>query len=200
MRKVDPVKHEEKRREILEAAGRCFARDGFQGASTSAICAEAGISSGHLYHYFDSKEAIIAAMAQANLDRATAHFNQLVETTDAVGSLVLELAKLDAMIKRPGQPLALDMFAEARRNLALADILQEHSRGMRGLLADLLRKGQARGEVDPDLDPESAATILISLTDGTKTLGIRNPKLDVKKTSKMFTTLVSRFLAPPAKR
>ncbi len=55
MRKLDPVKHEEKRREILAAAGRCFARDGFRGASISQICAEAGISSGHLYHYFASK-------------------------------------------------------------------------------------------------------------------------------------------------
>jgi hypothetical protein len=63
-------------------------------------------------------------------------------------------------------------------------------------VADLLRKGQARSEVDPDLDPESTATILISLIDGTKTLGVRNPKLDVEKTSKVLKTLVSRFLAP----
>jgi TetR/AcrR family transcriptional repressor of uid operon len=41
MRKIDPVKHEEKRQEILEAAGRCFARKGFQGATISDICAEA---------------------------------------------------------------------------------------------------------------------------------------------------------------
>ena len=42
MRKLDPVRHEQRRREILAAAGRCFARDGFRGASISDICAEAG--------------------------------------------------------------------------------------------------------------------------------------------------------------
>src|SRR5260221_11274361 len=79
MRKVDPVKHEKKRQDILEAAGRCFVRDGFRGASTSDICAEAKISPGHLYHYFASKEAIMAAMAEANLDQAAPRLRLMVQ-------------------------------------------------------------------------------------------------------------------------
>lgn len=63
MRTVDPVRHEERRRKILEAAKRCFARDGLWGASVSGICAEVGISPGHLYHYFKGKEAILSAIA-----------------------------------------------------------------------------------------------------------------------------------------
>src|SRR5215467_9131451 len=59
MRRLDPVKHEEKRQEILAAAKACFARDGFLGISIADICQEAGISPGHLYHYFDSKDAIL---------------------------------------------------------------------------------------------------------------------------------------------
>ena len=46
---------------ILEAALRCFRAEGFHGASISRICAETGISAGHLYHSFDSKEAIVSA-------------------------------------------------------------------------------------------------------------------------------------------
>ncbi len=69
MRKVDPVKYEEKRRDILQAAMQCFVRDGFRGASISDICAAAGISPGHLYHYFPGKEAIIGAMAETRLGR-----------------------------------------------------------------------------------------------------------------------------------
>ena len=91
MRKVDPVKYDEKRREILEAAGRCFVRDGFHGTSTSAICAEAGISPGHLYHYFASKEAIIEAMAVANLGRAAERFSQLAESSNVVTALLSEI-------------------------------------------------------------------------------------------------------------
>jgi len=79
MRKVDPVKHEKKRRDILEAAARCFARDGFRGASTADICAEAKISPGHLYHYFASKEAIMGAMAEAKLGEAAARLRHMVQ-------------------------------------------------------------------------------------------------------------------------
>ena len=67
MRKINPDKHEEKRSQILEAALCCFARSGFRGASISDICEEAGIRSGHLYHYFDKKGAIVEAIAKASI-------------------------------------------------------------------------------------------------------------------------------------
>jgi len=56
MRKVEEAKHDEKRRQILKAAKRCFIRHGFRGASISDICAEARISPGLLYHYFENKK------------------------------------------------------------------------------------------------------------------------------------------------
>jgi len=72
MRKCDaqigPAKHEEKRREVLDAAETCFVRAGIRGASISEISAEAKMSSGHIYHYFPSKEAIVAAMAAVGMD------------------------------------------------------------------------------------------------------------------------------------
>ena len=58
------LKHGEKRQEILGAAKRTFLRSGLRGASIAAICSEAGISPGHLYHYFDSKEAVFAALVR----------------------------------------------------------------------------------------------------------------------------------------
>ena len=46
MRKTDPLKFDEKKREILAAATRCFLRDGLQGASIAQICAEANTGAG----------------------------------------------------------------------------------------------------------------------------------------------------------
>ena len=91
MRKVDPVKHEEKRRKILEAAAQCFGRSGFQGASISHICVEAGMSAGHLYHYFPSKEAILEAVALASLDRLQAAYENFFSgSRPASGAAVIE--------------------------------------------------------------------------------------------------------------
>ena len=52
----------------------CFARSGFHKASMQDICAEAGMSAGNLYRYFRSKEAIIAAIAEAERVRNAALF------------------------------------------------------------------------------------------------------------------------------
>ena len=44
MRKVDPIKQQERRRHILNAAAHCFAEHGFHGTSTAQICERAGMS------------------------------------------------------------------------------------------------------------------------------------------------------------
>lgn len=196
MRKVDPVKHAEKRQTILEAAARCFARDGFHGAPTAAICAEAGISPGHLYHYFASKEAIIAAMADANLERTAKRFGEIAEGSNIIAALASEVEQTKPRHIRTKRPMLLEMLAEAGRNPAVAEIVHKHSKGVRNLLADLVRKGQAAGEVDPGLDADLVAAILMSVVDGSKILPIRNPKLDKSKTMDLLKTMIARFLAP----
>ncbi|MFN2612518.1 MAG: TetR/AcrR family transcriptional regulator, partial [Solirubrobacterales bacterium] len=49
----------EKRRQILEAAIRVFARQGFHNCRVADIAAEAGVAYGLVYHYFNSKEEIL---------------------------------------------------------------------------------------------------------------------------------------------
>lgn len=198
MRTVDPVKHEQKRREILDAARRCFAQDGFRGAFISTICAEAGISPGHLYHYFESKEAILGAIVEMVLEDATEHFDRTMEeSSDALAALISEMEQAKARKEPGGNILILDMFAEAGRNPKLAKVLQKHSRGMRQLLADFLLKGQERGRIDPSLDAETAATVLIGVIDGSKVMAVRDPSLNRIKTIELLHTLIVRFLTPP---
>ncbi len=198
MRTVDPVKYEEKRREILGAARRCFSRGGFRGASISDICAEAGISPGHLYHYFGSKEAILGAIVEMVLEETTERFGRTMEESpDALAALISEMEQAKAE-KEPGvHVLVLDMFAEAGRNPAMAEVLQEHTRGMRRLLADFLRKGQARGQIDPSLDAETAAAVLIGVIDGSKIMAVREPSPNRMKTIELLRTLIDRFLTQP---
>jgi AcrR family transcriptional regulator len=49
----------DKRRTILDAAVRVFARQGFHGCRVSDIADEAGVAYGLVYHYFDSKDAVL---------------------------------------------------------------------------------------------------------------------------------------------
>jgi len=198
MRRLDPVKHEEKRQEILAAAKACFAREGFHGASIADICAQAGISPGHLYHYFPGKEAILDAIGAAALKEGARQFGELVESGNALSAIgtVIEEAKRRNL--RADFILFLELAAETHRNPKLAKMLREMSRSTRSILAEFLKKGQANGLIDPGLDPETAATILFGILDGARMMTVRDPKLDMAQILDTIKLLVRRFLQPPS--
>jgi TetR/AcrR family transcriptional repressor of uid operon len=198
MRKVDPVRHEEKRSEILDAAARCFGRKGFGGASIADICAEAGISPGHLYHYFASKEAIISAMTEIGLERATIRFSEMMKSSNAVEALLAELGKPKPPRDWPKLAIIIDMLAEASRNPEVGKIVRDQSRALRTLLEGFVREGQAQGQIDRSLDVSLTAAILLSVLDGAKTLAIRDPKIDMTAATASLRILIGRFLRPPA--
>ena len=197
MRKRDQIKHEKNRQGIFAAAKRCFLRSGLNGASTAQICAEAGISPGHLYHYFDSKDAIIAAMADARLEGASERFKQ---NSQGEGSVVSTL--LAELQEQPGgaaqSALFFEMLAESRRNPEMAKILHGRSRSMRDLLAEVIRRGQGEGEIRSELDPQLAALVLVGLIDAAKAISLHDPKQDVKKVLDLFNRLASDFLSVPS--
>jgi AcrR family transcriptional regulator len=141
---VDPVKHEEKRRQILGAAERCFVRDGFRGASISEICAEAGISPGHLYHYFPSKEAILEAMTEAGLAYAAARLDEMMQSANVLEAMLAEMECPKPRREHKPHALLLEMVSEGGRNPAIGNILHKHSRALHSMLAKFLRKGQER--------------------------------------------------------
>jgi TetR/AcrR family transcriptional repressor of uid operon len=197
MRTVDPARHEEKRREILAAAGRCFGRSGFHAATISAICAEAKISPGHLYHYFASKEAIVSAMAELSLAYADERFREMATASDVLTALIDGLKRA----KRPGAhtvgAMRLELLVEAGRNPAIASILRDHSRALRHQLAAFLRGGQDRGQIDRALNADVAAAVLLSVADGALTLQIRDPSQDIDQGTELLRTMIVRFLTPP---
>ena len=199
MRKVDPVKHEQKRREILDAAIRCFIRDGFRGASTTDICAEAGISPGHLYHYFPSKMAIIEAMIDLGLARSAERFEKILSAPDVIEALLADIEESSLRL-RPAQILNLDGLAEAARNPEFAKTIERHTSAVRRMWGDFLRRAQSQGRVDPGLDPDATANILIAIIDGSRAMPIRNPKLDIKQSAAHLRTMLVRFLRPPDAR
>src|ERR1700742_4696234 len=87
-----------KRAEILAAARRCFARDGFHQTAMPDIAREAGVSVGAPYRYFASKEELILELAG---DTFTAIFEPIVSAER--GSVAALVA--DAINHSPGEEL-----------------------------------------------------------------------------------------------
>jgi TetR/AcrR family transcriptional repressor of uid operon len=203
MRKIDPIKHEQKRSDILAAASRCFVRHGFRGASISGICSEANISAGHLYHYFTSKEAIIEAMVAVGLAHAEERFNYLMASNDPINALIREIEQADVDSCRTEQhhvkkQLYLDMQAEAGRNPAMAEIVNRHSAKIHAMFATLLKTAQQRGQIDQTLNPELAAVVLLTAIKSIETMNIgdADPQHAIKPLLDMLSTLIKRFLTP----
>ncbi|TAI66486.1 TetR/AcrR family transcriptional regulator [Bradyrhizobium sp. Leo170] len=201
MRKLDPVKHENKRQEILTAAMRCFLRSGLKGASTAQICSEAKISPGHLYHYFESKEAIIGALSEAYLQTAAERFRAAVGGDRSVINAILSEMDIQAKGSQPAKlALLFEVFAESARNPEIAKILRTYDLSRRGVMAEVLRHGQRRGEIDPKLDPEAGATAVIGLVDAAKAMTLRASRSDVKKVQDTFKSILTGLLRSPTQK
>ena len=79
----------EKRQQILEAARGLFAQYGFRKCTTEDIAGACGMTKAALYHYFDNKEGLFAAVIELE---AEALFNQLVEATQDIDDPVEKLS------------------------------------------------------------------------------------------------------------
>ena len=88
---------------ILDAAERCFARSGFHATTIQHICAEAGISAGALYVYFNSKEALINGICERERAEFTRSFQALADAPDviaAIGAMLLHYFRDEPAYRR----------------------------------------------------------------------------------------------------
>jgi TetR/AcrR family fatty acid metabolism transcriptional regulator len=74
---------EEKRRQILDAAVRAFAKRGYHACRVSDIAEEAGVAYGLVYHYFDSKDAVLEAIFREMWGMMVAAINAVEEVEES---------------------------------------------------------------------------------------------------------------------
>src|SRR6201982_2660662 len=114
----------DRRSQILEAALVCFAKRGFHQTSMHDISAEAGISVGLIYRYFENKEAVISAMA----DRHKGQIQEILERARQASTLRESLETLFTAHCGEAEPqvtaaFVVDLSAEANRNSRVAELV-----------------------------------------------------------------------------
>jgi len=197
VRKVDPEKVEAKRRQILDAAIECFARNGFHGTSTAAICAAAGMSPGNLFHYFPTKAAIIAAIAQEDRRESAELFAQWADADDVVAAIeAIALEKMKAASEPLYARISIEIAAEASRNPDVAALFAENEANEKGLLVALVKRGIAQGQIDRALKPAVIATWLIALAEGAVGRVVFEPGFNTKTHAPMLRLIIRRMLQP----
>lgn len=194
MRKVDPAKHEAKRRHILDAAASCFAKKGFEGTTTADICEKARISSGSLFHYFASKQAIFAAIFEADGRETAARMAEASSSEDPWGEV---LAFVDSMVAQAADPeyagLALAVIEHAKRDEGFGALLMRNQRELHGGLTELLDRAAKRGQIDGSVAPATAATWIINLTDS-MFVWTFDPDFALQEQGATLRLILTRFL------
>lgn len=172
---------------ILDAAKICFVRYGFQGASMQQICAEAAMSPGALYRYFASKEAIIAAITDADA-REDARIFEVMLSSPSVVDGVVDAAM--AHIRHVGTHQLAGLFAEIRaeamRNEAIRACCLQHLGQIESLFRTHLGAAIERGEIDPVVDLPTLLPTIISFCEG---LAINDP-LNAGASEKDLETII----------
>lgn len=196
-RKLDPERYEARRREILEAAIVCFARNGFHQTTTAQICAEAGMSSGNIFHYFANKEAIIEAIVAEDRRETAAYFAGLDVVEDQFGAILGFLdSSLEYAVDETTVRLILEIAAESIRNPAIGAVVTASDAETRAGLAQVVRRAIARGQIDAGLDPDSTATWIMALVDGVFSRLSIDPDFKPLEQAPMLRLIVERFLRP----
>lgn len=192
MRTVDPVRHAARRRQILDAAARVFAANGYDAATTAAICREAGIGSGTLFHYFPDKRSIFVGMFEDDFEALQRLLGALPD--DPVDGLLGLVDGLTTDADDPSAPgLVLAALHLAPRDTAFAAMLVAHDSAVRDALAQLLRSAAKAGQVRAGVDPERAARWITTIMDGLYLMA-GDDGVDIDTERKELRTLIARYV------
>jgi AcrR family transcriptional regulator len=170
MPKITDAQKETRRQQILDAALRCFSRDGFHATTTADIVRESGVSQGTLYLYFATKEDIVVALAD-DRHQGEAFLSALAQSEpDPVQGLMLMIELYGKSLPDPRRldqrRVGIQGWAEALRNPRIHASAVDGLSSVRAAIVGLIENGQRTGQIRPDAQPDALARILISVFQG----------------------------------
>lgn len=151
----------------MQAAMACFAKCGFHQASMHDISAEAGISVGLIYRYFENKDAVISAMA----DRHKQEIHEMLERARQAPTLLESLEILFTAHCCENEPrvvsaFVVDLYAEASRNPRVADLVRDVLQTAMDGLVDLIARSPEAATAPHGLTPNELGELIFAVGRG----------------------------------
>jgi len=155
--------------QIIDAATAVFAAKGFDGATMDDIAGEIGINKATIYLYFDSKDALIRAVAETLFAQELAALQAACDLPDTAieritayyESLIAEEAEV-----LPLMPILYEFYALGLRREDARAVIVDFISQLTGLLKAIIQEGIESGEFAPT-DARKAARALDALMSGT---------------------------------
>jgi TetR/AcrR family fatty acid metabolism transcriptional regulator len=149
----------DKRRSILAAAVRVFARSGYHGARVGDIATEAGVAHGLLYHYFGSKEEVLETVFRENFGELLDRFRAVEAAAEPPDEKLEGIAKILLRTWRNDPDLVTVMVREVARSPQLQAQVEEVREAF-AIVQRVIEQGQADGSFRSDVDAQLASWIV----------------------------------------
>ncbi|MDQ0983170.1 TetR/AcrR family transcriptional regulator [Streptomyces sp. V2I9] len=174
MARVSQEHLDARRRQILDGAARCFARNGFHGTSMQDVLKEVGLSAGAVYRYFPGKDDIIAAITEETFGVIRGAFEEAARMTppptpDALLARVLGgvlAGQVHGLERRTFAALVVQLWSETLRDRRLAALLDDGYAAMRGVWAHLVDAYRSAGILASDVPSDHVARTMIATAQG----------------------------------
>ena len=159
----------ETRARILDVARRKFATGGYEATSNRSLAEAAGLTTGAIYHYFDSKLDIYCAVQLEVQERVYARFQEAIGGPDTFASQLEAVLEAAHDLNCEDRTLAQFLGAsrvDASRDSSLALALEAITSDVRaGFFSEMVELGVQTGEIDPT-DREIVEIVIRTLTVG----------------------------------
>ena len=192
---------EEKRRLILDAAVRVWARDGFHTSPVGAIAAEAGVAHGLMYHYFSSKDELLETIFRETWSALLDAWREVEESGEPAAEQLRLVCAIVLRTWRRDPDLVRVLVREVTRSPQLAREVDEIAQAF-AAIERIVAAGQERGELRDDVDPRLAASVLYGALEEILTGWVfgqlPDGESDVAAAEQAVTAVVTAGLAPVA--
>jgi AcrR family transcriptional regulator len=181
-----------RRDQVLDAAERCFRAEGFHGASMARIAVSAGMSVGHIYQYFASKEAIIIALCERNFSGFELLIPASADAPPGAAFIEAWVSRFVWWVDPVRAPLTLEIMSEAGRNAKVAAVVARIDQRFR----DIMRRSllPLSGPI-PDDEIEDRLEAIVMLSHGMTSRITADPEADPDRLIAAFRLAVYRLLA-----
>jgi AcrR family transcriptional regulator len=198
MPKLTPARAKAQRERILDAALGCFARQGFQAATMQDIVGASGLSPGAIYGYFAGKTEMVMAIASERHQMERRRMEYAMASSSLEASLQRLLEGFVLELRDPKEKLwrrlAVQLWAESLSNPTLKREALFGVKQAIQALSRLIRKAQKEGRWPRNLNPASAARVMIAILQGISLQLAWDDKIDIAS----FAVALQIMIEPPA--
>jgi TetR/AcrR family fatty acid metabolism transcriptional regulator len=152
------IAQEEKRRLILDAAVRVFARKGYHTCRVGDIAEEAGVAHGLLYHYFVSKEEVLETVFRDTWTEVLDAFTAVETSDEPPREQLRHVAAILLRSWRRDPDLVRVLVREVARSPQVQTKVDELGQAFKAI-ERIVARGQKEGAFRSDLDPRLASWI-----------------------------------------